>query len=180
MTTDVKAIEKLLTLPADWHWGEFLNQDKKTIRYGWNCPEHAKALIVIAEGRTEAIEEYSETIRDWNEQGYACAIMDWQGQGLSYRYFNDNTRQHSEGFDRDVADFSLFIDLLKQQDAITSLPKILFGHSMGGNLGLRYLADHTGEFKCAVLSAPMLGLNPKRIIKYAANPILRPHAIVSV
>jgi len=163
-------IYPLLTPPNDWQWGEFQNRHDQTIRYGWNTPKNAKALVVLAEGRTECIEEYFELIRDLNAQGFACAVMDWQGHGLSYRFNNDNTRHHSKGFENDVNDFSLF---LKQIDHI-NLPHILMAHSMGGNIGLRYLIDHDDNaFKCAFLIAPMLGLKPKRTIKLMAALLLK-------
>jgi lysophospholipase len=163
----------LLTPPKNWQWGEFKNDKKRPIRYGWNAPDNPKALIVIAEGRTECIEEYFEIIRDLNAKGYACAIMDWQGHGLSYRHFDDNTRQHSYGFDRDVDEFSLFLSKIDKIEELKKLPKTLMAHSMGGNITLRYMADNPDTFKCAYLVAPMLGLQPKRIIKYIAPMILR-------
>lgn len=132
-----------------------------------NYPKGATAMIVIAEGRTECIEEYFETIRDFNAHGFAVAIMDWQGQGLSYRYNDDSTRHHSEGFEQDIDDFDVFLGRLP-----TNIPKILFAHSMGGNITLRYMTNYPKAFKCAFLCAPMLGLRPKRIIKYSASAIL--------
>jgi lysophospholipase len=163
----------LLEEPIQWQWGELYNKDGQKIRYGWNAPENARGLIVIAEGRTEVIEEYFENIRDYNAQGFACAIMDWQGQGMSYRYFDDNSRHHSEGFNHDMEDFAFLQNELDLNPNLQNLPKILFAHSMGGNLSLRYLAEHDHDFKCAVLSAPMLGLRPRRFIKYFGNVILQ-------
>jgi len=160
-------VSHLLTPPDNWQWGEFKNNNAQKIRFGFNYPDDATALIVIAEGRTECIEEYFETIRDFNARGYACAIMDWQGQGLSYRYNDDNSRHHSEEFEQDIDDFDVFLGHLP-----TNIPKILFAHSMGGNITLRYMADNPETFTCAYMSAPMLGLEPKRIIKYLSKSIL--------
>lgn len=160
-------VSHLLTPPDDWQWADFNNNNAQKIRYGFNYPDDAKALIVIAEGRTECIEEYFETIRDFNARGYAVAIMDWQGQGLSYRYNDDNSRQHSVGFEQDVADFDDFLGHLP-----TNIPKILFAHSMGANITLRHMNHHPDIFKCAYFVAPMLGLKPKRIIKYLSKSIL--------
>jgi lysophospholipase len=160
----------LLTPSQNWQWGEFKNNDEQKLRYGWNVPDNAKALIIIAEGRTECIEEYFEIIHELNAKGYACAIMDWQGHGASYRHFDDNTRQHSNGFDRDIDEFTTFIGEITR---VTQLPKILIAHSMGGNITLRYMADNPDTFKCAYLVAPILGLQPKRIIKYIAPMVLR-------
>jgi lysophospholipase len=172
LNTD-KTVQSLLTPPDNWQWGEVHNENRQKIRYGWNCPKNAKALIVLAEGRTEVIEEYFELIRDLNNKGYACAIMDWQGHGLSYRYFNDNARHHSEGFVRDVADFTVFMSATNNIAEYNTLPKLLLAHSMGANIMLRYMAGCPEAFQCAYLTAPMLGLNPKRIIKLIALPVLK-------
>ncbi len=162
----------MLTEPDNWQWGEFQNRNNQHIRYGWNCPPNAKALIVFAEGRTEVIEEYFENIRYFNERGYACAIMDWQGQGLSYRLTGDNSRHHSIGFEQDISDFDEFMACLATIDGFKALPKVLVAHSMGANITLRYLADHQDIFKCGVMVAPMLGLNPKRTIKLFGKMLL--------
>ncbi len=167
-------IEKLLTPPHDWQWGEFFNQEGQKFRYGWNCPKDAKALIIILEGRTETAEEYFENIRDLNAQGYACAIMDWQGQGLSYRYGDDNTRHHSEGFEKNIEDFHSFMKELIEIKLYQSLPKIMLAHSMGGMIGLHILAGEYGnKFEKACLVAPMLGLKPKILINIVANSSLK-------
>ena len=160
-------IQKLLTPPDNWQFDYFENQRGQKIRYGFNAPDNAKALVIIAEGRTECIEEYFETIRDFNAQGYACAIMDWQGQGRSYRYMDDNSRHHSIGFEYDISDFGQFLAVLN-----IDLPRVLFAHSMGANITLRYMAERPTIFKCAYLSAPMLGLKPKRLIRYTARVVL--------
>ena len=164
---DFDKISHLLTPPDDWQWSEFHNKNNQKIRYGFNTPDNAKALVIIAEGRTEIIEEYFEAIRDFNARGFAVAMMDWQGQGLSYRYNDDNSRQHSVGYEQDISDFDEFLGHID-----IDLPQILFAHSMGGNITLRYLANTKNNFKCAYFVAPMLGLKPKRVIRYMGKAIL--------
>jgi lysophospholipase len=166
---NIEDIQSLLTPPDNWQWGEFQNHDNQKIRYGFNTPDAAKALIVIAPGRTEVIEEYFEIIRDLNAKGFACSVLDWQGQGGSYRYNDDNSRHHSMGFDRDVGDFKLFLDEISHID----LPKILMAHSMGGNITLRYLIDYHDTFTCAYFIAPMLGLQPKRTMTLLSSAIIK-------
>lgn len=164
-----EAIKQTLLPPNDWQWGDFLNVHHQKIRFGYNVPKNARALIILAQGRTECIEEYFELIRDLNGQGYACAIMDWQGQGESYRFNDDNTRHHSNGFEHDIHDFECFLGQLTD----LKLPRVLVAHSMGGNIMLRYLMDHHADFQCAYLIAPMLGLNPPWLMRYIAPFILK-------
>lgn len=166
-------INDILAPPDQWQFSTFFNRHGKLFRWGWNCPQNAKGLVVLTEGRTECIEEYFEIIRDLNARGYACAIMDWQGQGLSWRYFDDQTRHHSEGFHLDVEDFEAFMGVVEQQEAIQSLPKFLLAHSMGSAITLRYMALHHQVFQSAFLIAPMLGLEPRNLIRYGAKMILR-------
>jgi lysophospholipase len=40
----------------------------------------------------------------------------------------------------------------------------MLAHSMGGNIGLRYLAAHPGIFACAALSSPMLGIQAASVL----------------
>ena len=165
-------IQSLLTPPDNWRWDYFESRNGDRLRYGFTIPKNPKALIVLAEGRTETAEEYFEIIRRFYSQGYAVAIMDWQGQGLSYRYNNDNSRHHSEAFEVDIDDFSEFLNILDTNTDLASLPKILIAHSMGGNITLRYMADHPDTFRCALMIAPMLGLKPKWMVRLLALPLL--------
>ena len=161
-------MQPLLIPPENWQWGDFKNNEGQKIRYGFNYLDNSHAMIVFAEGRTECIEEYFENIRHFNANGYACAIVDWQGQGLSYRLTGDNTRHHSKGFEQDIVDFEDFLNHLPAH-----IPKILVAHSMGANITLRYLGNHADRFKCGIVVAPMLGLKPRRTIQYLGKTILK-------
>ena len=50
----------------------------------WNL-ESNKGTIILQSGRTEFIEKYYEVISEFIDRGYAVAMMDWRGQGLSSR-----------------------------------------------------------------------------------------------
>lgn len=129
--------------------------------------------MIVASGRTQTAEEYFETIRDFMAWGYSVAIMDWQGQGGSYRIGDDRSRQHSNGFQDDIDDFALFLDKLNAVDEFQKLPRVLFAHSMGGNISLRYLADHPEAFKCGIIVAPMLGIKMHKFLDTIAGPVLK-------
>lgn len=142
------------------------------MRYGFCAVSRPRGLVVLAPGRTETSEEYFEMARDFLKRDFAVAVLDWQGQGLSYRFGDDNTRHHSEGFTGDVDDFSRWISVLDRKHGFAGYPKILVAHSMGGNITLRYLADHPETFQCAIMVAPMLGISMNGFITLISAPVL--------
>jgi hypothetical protein len=116
----------------------------------------AIGTVVLLNGRTEFIEKYFEVIRELLAKGYAVATLDWRGQGLSDRALDNRHMGH-------VADFDLFVSDLRQ--VVTEFvepncpaPYRLLCHSMGGNIGMRYLAAYPDTFESAVFSAPMWGI----------------------
>jgi lysophospholipase len=166
--------------PDGWHWDWVENDKGENLRMGWTKPDLAKGqkpkgFVVIAPGLSEFCEKYFEVIRDLKADGYAVAILEWRGHGLSHRHIEDRDRRHSDGFENDVADFKCFMDKLDQIREDQNLSKTrtaLLAHSMGGNISLRYLHDHAADnkFESATFSAPMFGIN----LSSAQKSILKP------
>ena len=124
-------------------------------RIDWPAPETApRGSILFLPGRGDAYEKYLETLDHWHRQGWAVSAADWRGQAGSGRLGMDAVTGH-------IADFSLWIDDLAafwaewKQDRPG--PHVLIGHSMGGHLVLRALAERRVDPDALVLSAPMLG-----------------------
>jgi lysophospholipase len=121
------------------------------------CPDTAtRGTVVILNGRTEFIEKYFEVIGELIEQGYAVASLDWRGQGMSDRALDNPHKGHVDHFD-------LFISDLRQAmrefiEPNCPGPFRALCHSMGGNITLRYLGEHPGDFESCVFSAPMWGI----------------------
>lgn len=168
-------LENRFTAPQDWQWGTFNNPLRADmghhIRYGFCKAANPKSLAVIAPGRTETSEQYFEFIRDLLARNFSVIIMDWQGQGGSYRYNGDNSRQTSMGFDYDLDDFDAFYQMIDTVDDFAALPKCLIAHSMGGHLTMRYLVTHPNHFKCAVMVAPMIGIKMSSLVEPIAHSI---------
>ncbi len=80
---------------------------------------------------------------------------DWRGQAGSGRLGKDGAIGH-------VGDFGIWVNdlaqLWTQWKAATPGPHVLAGHSMGGLLVLRTLAEGKADPDAAVLIAPMLGM----------------------
>ena len=113
-----------------------------------------------------------ETIRDLLARNFSIAIMDWQGQGGSYRFNDDNTRQHSMGFEHDIEDFEQFLTILDERKIGQTDKKVIIGHSMGGHLALRYILDNPDTVAGAILIAPMLDINIPPQFKYIASGLI--------
>ncbi len=57
-----------------------------------------RGLAIVCPGRTEMIEKYFEVARDLQARGFAIAIFDWPGQGLSGRLLKDPFAGHIRSF----------------------------------------------------------------------------------
>ena len=125
----------------------------------WRSGEHGTVLILA--GRTEYIEKYCHVAAFLNSHGFAVAVLDWRGQGLSDRLHSDRRLGH-------VKDFAEYqIDLKAALNTLAVLgppgPLFLLAHSMGGCIGLRAL--HCGlDVRASVFTAPMWGLRGLRLL----------------
>jgi lysophospholipase len=119
------------------------------------------ATLLIAPGRREFIEKKdAEMGAEFRTRGFRVIIFEWRGQGLSDRFLNGAKRQRDY-----IPDFNVHLHDLRSfhravvQPNITG-PFIVSGHSMGGHLMLRWLAEDRPGVAAAILTAPMLALAP--------------------
>ncbi|GAA3854105.1 alpha/beta hydrolase [Celeribacter arenosi] len=134
--------------------------------------EDAKGTVFLLPGRTECIEKYANGAKDLAERGYASLAIDWRGQGLADRALKDPQIGHVEDFADYLRDLDAVIGLAKAK--AMPEPWFLMGHSMGGCIGLRALAqDH--PFNAAGFSGPMWGIGltglQKALVRFIAPVI---------
>jgi lysophospholipase len=108
-------------------------------------------------GRGDAYEKYLETLEHWRGQGWRVTALDWRGQAGSGRLGTDAVTGHVDDFGQWLADLAAF---WQEWAASHDGPRVLAGHSMGGHLVLRAVADGLVRPDALVLSAPMLGFLP--------------------
>ena len=82
---------------------EINEEDQLRIAF-WNM-ESTKGTIILQSGRTEFIEKYYEVIEEFVSRGFAVAMMDWRGQGLSSRTAKDKRLGHIDKFETYDEDF---------------------------------------------------------------------------
>ncbi|MGB1547777.1 MAG: alpha/beta fold hydrolase [Alphaproteobacteria bacterium] len=128
------------------------------IRYAaWEPEGEAKGTVVLLNGRSEFIEKYAEPIGELLDKGYAVWSKDWRGQGLSSRPLANRRKGHADSFDPFLSDLHVFLTEVVRPNS--EGPYLGLGHSMGGHLLLRYLAERPGFFARAILSAPMVDIH---------------------
>lgn len=112
-----------------------------------------RGSLLFMPGRGDAYEKYLETLGHWAGQGWHVTAADWRGQAGSGRLGVDAVTGHIDDFAIWVADLAA---LWAAWRAETPGPHVLVGHSMGGHLVLRALAERRVDPAAVVLSAPML------------------------
>lgn len=139
------------------HWKAPDNQLIRRIDWpgsGRNGGAGTRGSILFMPGRGDAYEKYLETLEQWHRAGWQVTAADWRGQAGSGRSGKDPVTGHIE-------DFSIWIDdlaaLWAEWKASSPGPHVLAGHSMGGHLALRAVAEQRVDPDAVVLSAPMLG-----------------------
>jgi lysophospholipase len=150
--------------------GSLKTPDGVTLRYArFAPPPGRKGTVCIFPGRSEYIEKYFETVRDLRARGFAVAILDWRGQGLSGRALSDSRKGHVTDYAHYDADLAVFM----KEVVLPDCPPPLFalGHSMGATVLIR--AAHQGHrwFDRMVLSAPIIALPGRRASKLAQNTV---------
>jgi len=141
----------------------------------------AVGTIVISFGFTEYCVKYHELIYYFLLNRYRVAILEHRGHGKSLREVESPCIVHVEHFDQYVDDLHDFVhsvvipwakdlDKAGNRDGIRpkDTPLYLYGHSMGGCIGVRYLECYPKDFRKAVLNAPMLGVNTNGIPPFLA------------
>jgi lysophospholipase len=132
----------------------------KQMRYALLEPQNPRGTILIAPGRREFIEKkHAELGEEFLQRRFRLVFFEWRGQGLSDRFLTGNKKQRDH-----VTDFSIYLDDLSSLYAkivqpFQTGPLILYGHSMGGHLVLRWLVERQPqEVAGVILTAPMLAL----------------------
>ncbi|WP_374530429.1 alpha/beta hydrolase [Novosphingobium sp.] len=124
-------------------------------RIDWAAPAGgARGSLLFLPGRGDFYEKYLETLDHWHDLGWRVTAADWRGQAGSGRLGHDAVTGHIDDFSTWVADLA---GLWRDWKAATPGPHVLAGHSMGGHLVLRAVAEHAVDPDAVLLSAPMLG-----------------------
>ena len=152
-------LENFTSLHGEAYFFELDNKNKLRIAF-WNLSS-TKGTIILQSGRTEFIEKYYEVISEFVERGFAVAMMDWRGQGLSSRIAKNIRIGHIDSFETFDEDLVRVINECFVYRCPT--PFIGFGHSMGGCLLASYFTSQNNIFEKCILCAPMVSIRANAI-----------------
>lgn len=153
-------------IPADARFASWTAADGWTYRtLERRQPEGGpvRGSLLFAGGRGDFIEKYLEIHDHWVRRGWNVTAFDWRGQGASQ---GDKPGGWLDSFETLVGDLA---GLILAWKAETPSPHVVVGHSMGGHVLLRTLADRHPAIDAAVLVAPMLAINSAPIPPFAAQ-----------
>lgn len=120
----------------------------------WRGEGMRRGTVVICSGRTEFIEKYQRTVQELLGRKFDVVAFDWRGQGLSDRLVPDRAKGHVERYEDYLADLRTITEMVAQRNF--PQPRIMLAHSMGGQVGIRFLHDRPGYFAGAAMTSPML------------------------
>ena len=109
---------------------------------------NAKAAVVLVHGYAEHSGRYEHVAERFTKAGYAIHTFDLRGHGRS----EGEPRVYVRSIDEHTGDVERFVASVREREA--GLPLFLLGHSMGGAISARFLADGERGLKGAILSAP--------------------------
>lgn len=118
--------------------------------YGlWRPSRATRGVVVILHGLGEHSGRYRHLVGALLKAGYTVYAHDHQGFGRS-----GGPRCYVQGFHDYLSDISQVVSMARRRSP--GLPCCLYGHSMGGLIGLLYLMDVPGAVDFSVIASPSL------------------------
>ena len=115
----------------------------------WRPGVQPRGTVLILHGLGEHGGRYRHLVAALLRAGYAVYAHDHHGFGRS-----GGPRAYVHGFHDYLSDITQVLSMARRRDA--GLPCCLYGHSMGGLLGLLYLMETPGAVDMAVIASPSL------------------------
>jgi alpha-beta hydrolase superfamily lysophospholipase len=147
----------------------FIVSDGTQIKGSWYEPEgDCNGVIILIHGLGEHFGRYSGWASRFATSGYSVFGADLPGHGLS-----GGRRGHVSSYTvtEEIIDRLIAVAC----DRFAGVPVILYGHSLGGGIVLRYLIKRQPAISCAVVTSPWLRLSfdPPKIKLYLAMAVRR-------
>jgi lysophospholipase len=133
--------------------GSFAGVGGVPIRWQAWTPETPRAVVLVSHGYGEHIGRYLHVVAHFVERGFAVVGLDHRGHGCS-----GGMRGHCRDFREMTGDLRTLADVASER--WPGLRRVLLGHSMGGLIGVLFLAEHPDTVVAAAVTAPALRVPP--------------------
>lgn len=132
----------------EWTWNA---SDGLTLyARGW-APAAPKAVVCLIHGHGEHVGRYEHVAAALGGAGYALLGFDLRGHGKS-----GGPRGHTPSYDALLDDIGMFLAQIDER--YPTLPRFLYGHSMGGNLVINYALRRRPAVRGVIATGPWLEL----------------------
>ena len=123
----------------------------------WEPQAAPKAVVCLVHGLGEHSGRYEHVAARYTQAGYALMALDLRGHGKS-----SGPRGHYPTFECAMDDIALLLDQASQR--YPARPRVLYGHSLGGNLVLNYALRRPPSMAAVIATSPGLraGTPPAR------------------
>jgi alpha-beta hydrolase superfamily lysophospholipase len=131
---------------------EWLSREKKQVyAQAWLPDDQMKGIICLIHGLGEHSGRYARWAELFIQAGYGMLAPDLPGHG------------RTEGRKAYVQSYQLLLDqvdlVLEQAEKLfPGVPRILYGHSMGGNIVINYAISREASLKALIATSPWLRL----------------------
>ena len=130
---------------------EWILDGKKVFAQAWLPDKSPKAVVNLVHGLGEHSGRYARWGNLFADSGYALLAVDLFGHGKT------------ECKTGHVKSYQLLLDqvdlmLQKSEELFPGIPRILYGHSMGGNIAINYAISKDPPVSALIASSPWLRL----------------------
>lgn len=119
----------------------------------WHLP-NPKSVLILIHGIGEHSGRYNYLASKFVNAGINVLSMDYRGHGLA-----EGKRGHINSYSELLNDVDSFFHEIHAE--YQNIPKILYGHSMGGNIALNFAIRKNPSIKLIVATSPWIGLHKK-------------------
>ncbi len=156
-----------------WRFSILSGQVGQLAVYDLPVPETPRATVLIVHGLGEHAGRYTHVAAALSQAGFAVRAYDHQGHGRSAG--RRGTLHTPDGL---LQDLGTVIDDTRR--CAPDRPLVLLGHSMGGLVVARAVAQRLRPVDALVMSSPALGIhaNPLQKLLLSVLPDLLPHLTI--
>ena len=134
---------------SEYYWNS--RENKKVFAQSWVPDGEITGIINLVHGLGEHSGRYARWASLFAAKGWGVLTMDLTGHGKS-----EGKRGHIKNYRELMNQLDLLLQ--KSEELFPGKPRILYGHSMGGNLAVNYVISRDVPILALISSSPWLKL----------------------